>query len=142
MTNAISGIGAGLFRNDPNVDTVYRKVGEVNSIDGPSPTADTIDVSSFDSTSGYREFIAGFKDTGEITAEMNFTNATYKQALADFNSGDLLNYRIEVEDTVNSYIEFSAVNVGVSLAVPTDDKVSSTITLKGSGAIVFGDDSV
>ena len=50
-SNAISGVG-----------TVFLRAGtalaEVNSITGPGMTRDFIDVTSLDSTSGYREFIA------------------------------------------------------------------------------------
>jgi len=66
---------------------------------------------------------------------MNFTNATYKQALADFNSGDLLNYRVQWADTDQSYVDFAATNIGITSNTPTDDKVSSTITLS-AGEII------
>lgn len=139
-SNAISGVGAKLLRNDPAIDNVYTQVGEVTNIDGPSPTADKIDVTNFDSGL-YREFIAGFKDAGDVTVDMNFTNATYKQALGDFNSGALLNYRVQWADTDESYVDFAAVNIGITSTTPTDDKVSSTITLSASGEPVFGDNT-
>jgi len=48
--------------------TVNNKViGALTSINGIEITADTIDVSSLDNSSGYREKLPGFKDAGEVT---------------------------------------------------------------------------
>jgi len=44
-------------------------VGNLSSIGGLELSADTIDVTTLDSTGGYREFIAGFKDAGEVALE-------------------------------------------------------------------------
>jgi len=42
---------------------------EVTNISGPSESMDPIDVTSHDSDDGFREFVAGLHDGGEITVE-------------------------------------------------------------------------
>ena len=44
---------------------------EVTNISGPSESMSPIDVTSHDSDSGFREFVAGIHDGGEITFEAN-----------------------------------------------------------------------
>ena len=41
-------------------------IGSLTSIGEISPTADELDTTCLDSTGGYREFLAGFKDSGEL----------------------------------------------------------------------------
>ena len=43
-----------------------KKVGALKSIGGIELSADTIDVSDLGNSTGYREFLQGFKDAGEI----------------------------------------------------------------------------
>ena len=50
-------------------------IGNLTNISGPGITADTIDVTSHDSTGGYRQFIAGLIDGGEISLEGNLVTA-------------------------------------------------------------------
>ena len=63
----IRGLGASLSHlpayNDGGTPTV---IGSLTSIGEISPTADELDTTCLDSTGGYREFIAGFKDSGEL----------------------------------------------------------------------------
>jgi hypothetical protein len=42
-------------------------IAELISIGGPTISADTIEATSHDSPDGYREFLQGLRDAGEIT---------------------------------------------------------------------------
>lgn len=44
-------------------------VGSLTSIAGIEITADSVDVSAMDNTSGYKEYLAGLKDGGEVPFE-------------------------------------------------------------------------
>lgn len=44
-------------------------VGSLTSISGIEITADSVDVSAMDNTSGYKEYLAGLKDGGEVPFE-------------------------------------------------------------------------
>lgn len=42
-------------------------IGSISSVGEISPTSDELDVTALDSSSGYREFLQGYKDSGEVT---------------------------------------------------------------------------
>jgi len=65
MTEAIAAYGTTLQWN-------AQPLAELTSISGPSISIDTIDVTHYGSASGFKEFIAGFGDGGEVTLEGNF----------------------------------------------------------------------
>jgi predicted secreted protein len=99
MSNAFSGVGT-LFRRWSG--TAWVNIAEVNSISGPSMTRETIDVTSLDSTGGYREFIAGFRDAGTLQLTMNFTRSTYDTMKDDFEDDSAQNYEIVLPDDENT----------------------------------------
>ena len=45
-----------------------KEVGGLSSINGIEISADNVDLTALDNTSGYREKEPGFKDAGEVTA--------------------------------------------------------------------------
>ena len=105
-SDAFSGVGTSLYRQDPTT-SAWEVFSEVNNIEGPGFTRDTIDVTSLDSTGGYREFITGFRDGGEVTMEMNFTNANVDKLKSDFETDTLVNYKIVLPDDDESIFSFS-----------------------------------
>lgn len=50
--------------------------GEIVSVSGPNITRDMIDATHTGSPDGYKEFVGGMRDGGEITLELNMTSAT------------------------------------------------------------------
>lgn len=137
-SNAFSGVGT-LFKRGvaQSSGTSFAVLAEVNSISGPSMSRDTIDVTSLDSTGGYREFIGGFRDAGAVSLSMNFTLATYDDILIDFQASTSRLYQIVLPDTNNTTFEFSAWVTELSMEVPMDDKVTASVTLKIDGAITM-----
>lgn len=140
MSNAFAGVGTKFRRWD---GATWADIAEVNSISGPTMTRETIDVTSLDSTGGYREFIGGFRDGGTVQLSMNFTAATYTIMKGDFDSADDVNYEILLEDTPTSHIsiEFTGVVTECPVEITPDDKVTSTVTIKVSGEVTLGSDS-
>lgn len=138
MSNAIAGVGT-KFRRWGSGN--WADIAEINSIDGPSKSRDTIDVTSLDSTGGYREFIGGFRDGGTVTLPMNFTRATYDLMNTDFESNVLQNYEILLPDVEGTSFEFEGLVTELGLAVPTDDKVTADVTIKVSGQVTINSGS-
>jgi len=73
--------------------TSYVAIGQVRDIDGPSISRDSIDVSSQDSTNGWREFLPGLADAGEWSFDVLFDPTSTMHAggegtgmLGDFNN--------------------------------------------------------
>ncbi len=123
------------------VGTVFKRgavaIAEITSISGPNLTRGTIDVTNLDSTNGYREFIAGFRDGGEVTLSMNFTMATWQDFKDDFDSDDAVTYSIVLGNTEENTFGFDAFITSLGMAVPFDDKVSSDVTLKIDGELTI-----
>jgi predicted secreted protein len=138
-SNAIGAVGLKFYRKDPT-SGIYETLAEVTSVSGPTKTRETIDVTNFDSDGGYREFVASFRDGGEVSLDMNFTNATYKKIDEDFDSDDKNQYRITFPDTSGSKLDFYGLVTGNEVSASVDDKVSASVTIKVSGQPVFSDD--
>lgn len=114
-------------------------VAQVTNISGPGLTADTIDVTSHDSTAGYREFLQGLKDGGEVTLDLNFdpVGATHDDVsgglLDDYDSGTAVSWVITFSDAATSTWAFSGIVTGFEVEAPMDDKLSATATIKVTG---------
>ena len=143
-TSAVFGHGAKLQISDMAEEATFTDVAEIESLSGPSLSADEIDVTTHDSTDGYREFVQGLKDAGELTIEGNFipTEDTHKDSgdpslLAAYDSGDLTDFKLVFPDADNSKWEFSAIVTGFEVDIPNEDKMTFSCTLKISGKPTF-----
>ena len=133
-SSAISGVGTRFRRWG---GAAYADIAEINSITGPGMTRDTIDVTSLDSTGGYREFIAGFRNAGTISLAMNFTRASYTLMLADFDSDTAANYEIVLLDDDNTTLEFEGLVTELPLSIPADDKITADVVIQITGQVVM-----
>ena len=138
MSTAVAGVGT-LFRRWDG--SAWVNISEINSISGPGMSRDTIDVTSLESTGGYREFITGFRNAGTITLAMNFTRGTYDTMKEDFESDDLQNYEIILPDDDNTTLEFEGLVTELPLNIPADDKVTADVTLQVSGQVTVNSGS-
>jgi len=138
MSSAISGVGTSFRRWN---GSSWENIAEINSITGPNKSRDTIDVTSLDSTGGYRAFIGGFRDGGSVTLPMNFTRDTYDTMNTDFEDDDLQNYEIFLPDDDGTSFEFEALVTELGLGIPADDKVTADVTLKVSGQVTVNSGS-
>ena len=139
-SKAFAGVGTLFQRMDPD-SSDYVSIAEVNSITGPSMTRTTIDVTSLDSLSGYRESIAGFRDAGTVVLAMNFSAEGYAALLDDFESVVLQSYRIVLPNDEATTIEFLGLVTELPIDIKPDDKVTATCTIKITGAITLGSGS-
>lgn len=127
-SNAFSGVGTVFKRNATTL-------AEVNSISGPNKSRGTIDVTSLDSTGGYREFIGGFRDGGEVTLNMNYTRTVFDLLNTDFEAETSQTFTIVLNDTGNTQYDFSGWVTALNMDVPLDDKVTLVCTIKIDGQI-------
>lgn len=135
MSNAVAGVGTLFRRWDDTTSGNWENIAEINSITGPSMTRETIDVTSLDSTGGYREFIGSFRDGGTISLNMNFSNSTYEIMKDDFESADLQSYEIVLPDTSITTFEFDGFVTECPINITTDDKIASDVVIKISGQV-------
>jgi len=140
MSDAIASVGTQFRRYDPSTTSWVRQA-EVLSINGPTKTRETIDVTNLDSTGGYREFIASFRDGGTVQLSMNFTRATYEQMNDDFEDDEAKNYEIVLPDAETTTLEFVAFVTDLPLAIAVGNQVTADVTLKVTGQPVLNSGS-
>jgi predicted secreted protein len=135
-SKAIAGVGTKFKRwNAIGAPAAWADIAEINSITGPGMSRDTIDVTSLDSTGGYREFITGFRNAGTVVLAMNFTRETYELMKDDFESNVAQNYQIVLPDDENTGLDFEGLVTELPLTIPADDKVTADVTIQITGKV-------
>jgi predicted secreted protein len=113
------------------------EVGELTGITGPSMSGETIDVSNHESADGFREFISGMKDGGEISMEGNFIEGDAGQAalLASLISGAVESFVVLFTD--GAQFAVSGIVTAFEPDAPFDGKISFSATIKVTGKPAF-----
>lgn len=132
----IAGVGTQFERWNTGTNA-WDTIARVKSITGPSKTRNFIDVTSLDSIGGYREFIAGFRDAGQLTLNMLFTRDGYELMNNDFESDTPQDYQIILPDTDHTSLSFQGLVTELPLTIPTDDAVTCDITIKITGPVTL-----
>jgi predicted secreted protein len=105
-------------------------LGKLVNINWSGLMVEDIDVSNFDSTGKWREYESGFKDNGEITAELIF-DATLMDTLIDAFGGDNETWTLTLNDGNALVCEGHIRSLG--LTVPMEDAVKIPVSIKLSG---------
>lgn len=106
-------------------------IGNVISVTVGGRTRDMIDKSTMDSTSMFREFMAGMADEGELTAEVNFDDGAISVALnTAFQAATSETWTI---DFGTKTWAITGVISGLDVNDPFDDKITMSITIKATG---------
>jgi predicted secreted protein len=139
MTDARIGHGSTLELHD---GSQFVEIGEVTNISGPNLTRDAIDVTGIGSPDAYKEYIAGLKDSGEITIEMNFVPGSQSDALLHtlFEASGTFQFRITVPSGGSPSGEQwtgSAFITALSPTVPVAEKMAKSVTLKVTGKVTY-----
>lgn len=117
------------------------KVAGLTEIGGLQLSADTVDVTTLDSDGGYREFIGGFKDAGEVSLSGYFDNTVGKgqaEIYAAFESGSVTDFVIRFPESLNAKWSFKGIVTGFETGVTLEDPVSFAATIKVSGKPILG----
>ena len=108
-------------------------VAGLTSIGGLELSADTIDVTTLNNDGGYREYIAGFKDAGEVSLEGYLELDEGQQELYDlFESGETEDFTIQFPGNFGKW-EFKGVVTGFSTSADLEDPLSFSATIQVSG---------
>ncbi len=140
MSSAINAIATAFYRWSTD-SSEWEKLAEVSAIGGPSMSRDTIEVTSFDSVDGYKEFIGGLRDAGSLSLTMNFTRANYELMKDDFESDTKQNYKIVVPDTDETTLEFEGLVTELPLNFDVADKITMDVSIQISGKVDLYDGS-
>lgn len=111
---------------------VFTTVAEVTSITPPSLARDSIDASHEESPEGWREFIGGMKDGGEVSLELNFVpgSATTILLMAEIEAAA---GNKQIVFTTGEIFSFKALCTAFEPDAPLDDKMVASVTYKVSG---------
>jgi len=139
MGDPVAGVGAQFRRWDGA--GAWASLSDVKNIEGPTMARDFIDTTALDTDGGYRTFIAGFRDAGEVTLTINFTRAVWELLKTDYESDTLQNYEIVLPDSDNTSLEFEGLVTGLPLTIPPDDVVTSVVVIKISGQVTLNSGS-
>jgi predicted secreted protein len=137
MSDAISGVGTLFQRSNMAGTPTFSTIAEINDLSGPNLSRNTIDTTSLDTVGGYKTFIGGFRDGGEIQLEMNFTLDGYDALKLDFEDDSARDYQIVLPDTGSTTLGFSALVTAIGMKIPKEDKITASVTLKISGQVTL-----
>lgn len=115
-------------------------VAGLTSIDAPPKSADTLDTTTLDSDGGYRTFIGGFKDGGEINISGYFEPGDAGQIAMDaaFESGDAMDFQIIFPSEMGASWQFQGVVTGFTGGnASLEDLIAFEATIKVSGRPVL-----
>lgn len=129
MTSAKSGFGTDLTWNSV-------VIAEVVNVSGPSQSRDMIEVTNHDSADGFKEFIAGLIDGGEISIEGNFIAGDAAGQIAfhtDLQAGAGRTVWVVMPMSVGAALSLSGIGSGFEQSFPHDSKIGVSGTLKVTG---------
>jgi predicted secreted protein len=116
----------------------FTTIAELKSISGPDLSRDSLDVTTHNSPGRWRQFIAGLKDGGQITFNINYvpTDPTHDNVsglLSLFNDEDEHNIKLVFPDAGTTEWILPCIIVGFSATEPVDNVIDAAITLKVAG---------
>lgn len=140
-SQALMGIGIHYMIDDGTNPTtpVFEEIAEVFDVTPPNQQTEEIEVTHYGSTGGYREFIAGLKDGGEIDMQLNWIpgNAT-DVFLRDLHaSGDRRIHKIGFPNSAE--MKFEGWVKGFERGTPLDDRMTATVTIRVTGDSTYVD---
>lgn len=133
-TEAAIGLGTTFELHNGGTPGALVGIAEVFDLTPPNEQAETIDVTHFGSAA--REFIFGLTDYGECSFELNFVPGSASEtAILAAKAGKAA--RQCVITFPNGWTwTFNGLVIGYEPAIPVDDKMTATVTIKVSGSVV------
>jgi len=132
-SNAIAGVGT-KFRRWTSGNWI--NIAEIRNIQGPGLSRDMIEVTNLDSVDGWKEFIASFKDGGNVTLTMNFTRAGLDIMSDDFADPNAQNYEILLPDTAKTSLEFKGLVQEYPFDISPDSQIILNVVIRVTGPVL------
>jgi predicted secreted protein len=136
-TSAFWAYGSALQIGDGAASEAFTSIAEISELTPPSMSRDAIEVTTMGSTSGFREFIPGWRDGGEVSIVANWlpTDTTHDGTtglLESYLDDDEHNWRIVLPDSLAT-IAFTGFITAFEPDLPLEEqgKLSCTIKLTG-----------
>lgn len=111
-------------------------VADVTEVGVMDASAETIDTTTHDTANGWRTFVGGVKDGGELKMSINYDPAAHG-AVFDLLGDDGVKHKVVLPDAGAAVVTFDGIVTGFSVGAPYDDKLSGEVTVKVTGAPVI-----
>jgi hypothetical protein len=141
------GWGGKIERSITGAANSFTRIPEAKGLGVPQVQTEYQEVTSLDSVGGFREYIKGLKDAGEITVNAGYTPLGYEQQLADQAAVNPVYYRVTMPltpgQTTGDLFEFQgyptpsvqADDIGAPVAMSVVIRTTGPVTwTKGAGA--------
>lgn len=130
MSNAMIGYGAdiGIGAGSP---VVYTSLGEVFEITPPEKTRGTVDVTHYQSPDSFREFLPTLKEGGDWGFGLHYIPAVSDALETAFDAGGVVPFEVTAPNGIR--IHFEGIITSLGSAMPLDDKLTRSVTIKVSG---------
>lgn len=114
---------------------IYVDVAQVTNISGPSVSRDSIETTHHTSSGGFREYIPGLKDAGEVSIDILWTNTdtTHAALYNQINGGQTGNGQYKIVFSDSAAFTFVGHVTGFEATAPIDDSLTASVTIKVSG---------
>lgn len=112
-------------------------IGGVKSFNGPTGSANVIDVTDFDSTA--KEKMVGLRDEGQLSIEVNLLTSSSGQnhMRADRASRSKRRWTIDLHDWSTTKINGDGYVTGFSIQGGVDNVVTGSVTIEISGPVLY-----
>lgn len=128
--------GVQLQRGDGADPETFTAIANLGDVEGPTTERETHDVTTHGSPDGWREFLGGLKDGGEVSADINYDPREHDAMQSDYDDTEPRNYKLVWPGTLGN-IAFSAILSGFETSGPVDGQMEASVTFKVSGKPVF-----
>lgn len=134
-SEATLGYGSTFRISNNDSPGIFTDIAEVFNITPPSFEADDVDVTHNQSPNRTRETIAGLKTPGDCSFEMNFIPGSASDILIRALQGTGEQRACQIEFPNAETWDFLASVKGYEVSMPTDDKMTATVSMLVSGDI-------
>lgn len=114
---------------------VFTTIGEQTNVTPFGVSVDSIDASHMQSPNAWREFIAGLKDAGEASVDINYVPGGSTETLLFSLLGSAQVFRTVFPS--GAIAQYSGIITEISPETPLDDKMAVSLTVKISGQITL-----
>ena len=138
VPSELVGFGTLLQYKDPITED-WTTVGGTKDLEFPDDESDEIETTSNDSSGAYRQFMPSPLSTlAEVEYEMNF-RATEWLTLANMKANKTItDWRLVLQNDRQTYMQFCAWIKKIGGAIPMEEIVQASITLRPTGAPTRG----
>lgn len=122
--------------------TTFTSIPEVKGLIVPETQTEYQDATSLDSAGGFREYVPGLKDAGEITIPAGYTSDAYDTAVGYQTNKTLVHFKTMLpretgQTTTGDIFEFTGYITPVLETNDVGDIIGLNLNIRTSGAVTF-----